>query len=736
MLLNVQGAGGLGQLSSWELEKIVLHNDVLYGFARSAFAMDPGTFLLQARSGTPWIFDPITFYISLGQKVGDPIDFLPEHLDGDEQFIQSVDSNGSNIYAIMKFRNVSGVSYYQLYTISETGVATQVGTLANFGVTGITDPYIAWLAGTMYMVDSGTLKMYNVNLTTGFATPISELENFGLADDVITTDAGPFDIGSFFEKDGNLWMGADNRVASSGEVPTDGISAGQNFELSTSPNVKRYIREGSDFSVDLSQHVLDATGYVFATGYTAPAWVTITDGELTGTVPTVLADTEITVLLTASNVHGATDFSVNLVLVDLAPTVETTPTLQVSEGDSLLSDLNLFVSSPRDDALQIIATTFAFQSGYTAPAWLTLTSAGVLSGISPNVQDNTDYTVEVRVTSDFGFADFDVIIRVLDGSPYQTQDIPIQAVTEGNVYDLNLATYTDFGTDYEFTAGYTPPSWLSLVGSNISGTAPAVTADTEVTLEVTISNADGSLDLEIPLTIRNGIAPAVPPLASQALISGIAWSVDLRTLVPLATSFTFQSDYTPPSWLALGSNNVLSTDAAPEVTGQNLVVVVRLVAANLQGSVDFSLTLIVQPQNEILGAGITQNAEQYQGFQEFEILLDITARDASTSTPTAGSPKALRVPALVIQDLSSLASFTRTYSLTYIGASQVIVLRQPINGLRTGDLIFKTLNQDVVSSQDFTDNVDRYWIIESIDFIAENQKQVITAQFVLTLGAL
>ena len=561
----------------------------------------------------------------------------------------------------------------------------------------------------------------------------------------ITNDYDNFDIRALFAKDGRLWMSAEYELTLDGNV-SDSFG-GNFFELTTSPDARQYIREGSVFEVDLTEHVIDGTNYFFSTGYTAPNWLSITDGKLTGTVPSVLVDTEITVLVTASNVHGATDFSVNLVLVDLAPTVGTVTEIEVLEGNTFESALHLFVSSPRtaDGHVSIIESTYTFRSGYMPPDWVMLIDSvgtgssgvnSVLSGLAPQVDVNTDFRIELTVTNPFGSSDFEVPIRVLDGSPYQTQEIPPQEVVEGHSYNLNLATYTDFGTDYEFTTGYTPPSWLTIVSSNISGTAPAVTADRQITLEATVSNEDGFLDLVIPLTIRNGLAPVIPPLASQGLVSDRTWAVDLRTLVPTALTFRFQDDYTPPNWLILGVNGVLETLAAPIVTGANFVEIVRLIATNIEGSTNFALTLIVQPQNVLLGIGITQNAEQYQGFREFEILLDITARDSSRTNPTAGAVKALRVPALVVQDLSSLDSYSRNYSLTYIGASQVIVLRQPINGLRAGDLIFKTLNQDTLTREDFEDNVDRYWLVESIDFIAENQKQVITAQFVLTVGAI
>ena len=166
---------GPSQLESYTLNKVALHQGELYGFATTSIVIDQDprsrTFFLKAQSERKWIFDGVSPRIIDAVVFGTAISFLPAPFDQVHMGIASTESDGTNLYVIPNLMTEQD-PYWQLYRIDpDTGVNIQVGTLQNFGITGLDNPQIAWLSGTMYTVDSGTLKLYTVDLTTGRATP-------------------------------------------------------------------------------------------------------------------------------------------------------------------------------------------------------------------------------------------------------------------------------------------------------------------------------------------------------------------------------------------------------------------------------------------------------------------------------------------------------------------------------------------------------------------------------------
>ena len=78
------------------------------------------------------------------------------------------------------------------------------------------------------------------------------------------------------------------------------------------------------------------------------------------------------------------------------------------------------------------------------------------------------------------------------------------AVREGDDTTIEITDFSPTATAIAFTSGYTPPSWLSISGTELVITnAEAVTADTEFTVQLTVEdNHDINADIEGTITIE------------------------------------------------------------------------------------------------------------------------------------------------------------------------------------------------------------------------------------------
>ena len=126
---------------------------------------------------------------------------------------------------------------------------------------------------------------------------------------------------------------------------------------------------------------------------------------------------------------------------------------------------------------------------------------------------------------------------------------------------------TDFFSDHTslaFDAGYTAPSWITISGLNVVITsAPSVTGDTEYTVELTATNADGDVDGEITVSVQQiDPAPVIGTLTRIDINEGESDTIDLSGDLQNTDDLVITSG---ESWVSVSGLSLVITDA-PDVT--------------------------------------------------------------------------------------------------------------------------------------------------------------------------
>ena len=152
------------------------------------------------------------------------------------------------------------------------------------------------------------------------------------------------------------------------------------------------------------------THLAFQTDATVPSWLTISglNVVITG-APDVLEDTDFTVPLTATNSDGSVNGSIMISVqqIDPAPVFGTPNRFDIDEGSSSVFDLSGDLQNTE---------SLAYQSGYSAPSWLTISGLTLVITNAQQVLQDTDFDVLLAAesTKTAATADRTVTIRVRD----------------------------------------------------------------------------------------------------------------------------------------------------------------------------------------------------------------------------------------------------------------------------------------------------------------------------------
>ena len=170
---------------------------------------------------------------------------------------------------------------------------------------------------------------------------------------------------------------------------------------------------------------------------------------------------------------------------------------------------------------------------------------------------------------------------------------PAQTATEQTTWTYDLNQVFTGATSFAVQRGQTLPSYLSLSGSEVSGTLPNVAEDTTVTIQITATNPQGSVDGTVTLLIQ--FVPPPPTYtapAAQSVGPGGSWTLDVSTLFTGATGYAFKSGYSAPAYLSL-AGTTLSIATAPIDTSETMISV-PITATGPGGSVDGTIMITVR----------------------------------------------------------------------------------------------------------------------------------------------
>ena len=294
----------------------------------------------------------------------------------------------------------------------------------------------------------------------------------------------------------------------------------------TAPAANYEVNERADDSIDATEFFTGHTSLAFRSGYSAPSWLTISGVNVVITdAPDVLEDTDFTVPLTATNGDGSVNGSITISVqqIDPAPVFGTPNRFDIDEGSSSVFDLSGDLQNTE---------SLAYQSGYSAPSWLTISGLTLVITNAEQVSQDTDFDVLLAAesTKTAATADRTVTIRVRDVAvpppppPLTVPDAPSNLRVTGkgtDFIDLEWDASANNGgaaiEDHEVNVkeGVSPgTTWVATGSTNTTHRGTQLKPNTQYTIQVRSVNSEG----ESPAS--NSVNPttdAVPPGAPTGL---------------------------------------------------------------------------------------------------------------------------------------------------------------------------------------------------------------------------
>ena len=266
----------------------------------------------------------------------------------------------------------------------------------------------------------------------------------------------------------------------------------------TAPAANYEVNERASRTIDSTGFFTGHTSLVFRSGYSAPSWLTISGLNVVITdAPDVLEDTDFTVLLTATNSDSSVNGSITISVdqIDPAPVFGTPSRFDIDEGSSSVLDLSGDLQHTE---------SLSYQSGYSAPSWLTISGLTLVITDAQQVSQDTDFDVLLAAesTKTAATADRTVTIRVRDVAVPPPPPPPM-VTTPGAPTSLSLSS-----THNSITANWGAPSntggenpsrydiridggaWID-TGLDLTRTFDSLSPNTEYTIDVAAVNSAG-----------------------------------------------------------------------------------------------------------------------------------------------------------------------------------------------------------------------------------------------------
>ena len=369
----------------------------------------------------------------------------------------------------------------------------------------------------------------------------------------------------------------------------------------TAPAANYEVNERADDSIDSTEFFTGHTRLAFRSGYSAPSWLTISGLNVVITdAPDVLEDTDFTVPLTGANGDGSVNGSITISVqqIDPAPVFGTPNRFDIDEGSSSVFDLSGDLQNTE---------SLAYQSGYSAPSWLTISGLTLVITNAEQVSQDTDFDVLLAAesTKTAATADRTVTIRVRDVAvPPPPPSNPPTFMEPATNYEVNERASrridsTEFFTGHThlaFQTDATVPSWLTISGLNVVITgAPDVLEDTDFTVPLTATNNDGSVNGSITISVQQiDPAPVFGTPNRFDIDEGSSSVFDLSGDLQNTESLAYQSGYSAPSWLTISGLTLVITNAEQVSQDTDFDVLLAAESTKTAATADRTVTIRVR----------------------------------------------------------------------------------------------------------------------------------------------
>ncbi len=331
--------------------------------------------------------------------------------------------------------------------------------------------------------------------------------------------------------------------------------------------------------------------YTF-TSANLPGWLGITGNTLSGTPPTPGPFTFSITATDSLSSSGSKNFSLT---INPVPAVTTSTLPATTSG--------LIYSQPLAESGGTAPFTWQISS---APAWLNLSSGGVLSGTAPTVGAATPYNFSVTVTDSAGAISSSQPLSItVNPAVVITTTNPLPSVGSGGSYSV---TFTSTGGTGAITWTFgNKPSWLTQNGATLSGTAPTPTQSTAYNFTATASDSLGA---------TSGAQPFSVTVASGVIIVTGSTLGPWTATRPFSATLTASGGQAPysftslnlPGWLTISGNTLSGTPPASGTFPFNITATDSLSST---GSKSFSLTINAVPAVTTTSLPATTSGLQY-----------------------------------------------------------------------------------------------------------------------------
>ena len=345
----------------------------------------------------------------------------------------------------------------------------------------------------------------------------------------------------------------------------------------TAPSTNYEVNERADDSIDSTEFFTGHTSLTFRSGYSAPSWLTILGLNVVITdAPDVLEDTDFTVPLTATNSNSSVNGSITISVqqIDPAPVFGTPNRFDIDEGSSPVFDLSGDLQHTE---------SLAYQSGYSAPSWLTISGLTLVITNAEQVSQDTDFDVLLAAesTKTAATADRTVTIRVRDVAipppPITVPSAPLNLQVTGKGTDFIDLEWEDpadnggaaiQGHEVSVEEGATPgDTWIPTGSTNTTHRVSSLKPNTQYTIQVRSRNSEGASHPSNSVTERTDAqiarVRAVPPHPTDPLqvnveltptTAKISWKTPTNGASLTGYEMSYAEGASPgTTWIATGS---------------------------------------------------------------------------------------------------------------------------------------------------------------------------------------
>jgi hypothetical protein len=364
---------------------------------------------------------------------------------------------------------------------------------------------------------------------------------------------------------------------------SNGDTTSQNYSLTVdpalvhSPGTLAVATVGDVFRQQLTAAGGSGTGYRFTLG-SHPAWLAVSSTGLLAGTPPATAGAAANLVVTVTDSQRGTATASYTLTIDPALVLSPTTLTVVTVGQSFSTQLTAAGGS---------GAGYSFSIG-SHPAWLTLSSGGLLSG-TPTTAIGSPFRFTVTTTDSFGGTGSHTYALAVN-PPLAIKPVTSPVATVGDAFRQQLTPTGGSRSGYVFTAP-SLPGWLTLSSSGLLIGTPDATVLSPVTFAVTLTDSNGdTINHNYSLTVDPALVvnPGTLPVATV----GDVFRQQLTATGGSGTGYRFTLG-SHPAWLAVSSTGLLvGTPPATAGAAANLVVTVT---DSQRGTATASYTLTIDP---------------------------------------------------------------------------------------------------------------------------------------------